>query len=382
MDDTQTASPADAPYEVVEFDTKEQWLDARRGLVTGSDAGPILGLHETRTAFNVFAGKKGIEPALDEDMWQLRRGRALEPELADVFSKRTKRKLVVPWSKPFGILVSRKYPWLAHTIDRAVVSTSVTTGSFAPGGIEAGAVEVMTDGWEGKSTRGSLRYRWGDYTMPDEYYMQNTVGLIVTGFPRWFLTVAIGDDEPRDYETAAPDPAFEAAVLERLEQFWARHIRDGIPPDLDGSEAARLYLRQKFPKNLGSYIGVAGEIEHQVLAYRDILAREKALEELKATIQNKLIAVIGDHDGLEGEWGRIHYKLTKSAPAWKEAAAKLHGDFQNTVALLRAMSEHIPLSLALQDIAHHGVPALDAYADASRGEDYRKLNPKFKKETD
>ena len=334
-------------YEVAEFPTKDDWLDARRGLITGTDAAAILGLHAHRTAFEVWAEKTGNAPK-SEASWRMRRGLAIESELAQVFSERTKKKLAKPWSAPFGIVISRETPWLAHTPDNFVYPDT--------------SDPLPEAGWEGKSTRGTLRYRWQDFEIPDEHYMQNTIGLIVTGLPRWFVTVEIGDDDPKDYETPAPAPEFRAAILEQLDGFWQKHVRGGIAPDVDGSAAARHYLQKRFPTTIGSYIGVGGEMEDRVFRYRQLLAIEKEAAAEKELIKNQLLDVVGEHDGIEGEWGRIHMKWRDGNVSWKDVAHRLHSHLVDAVG---QRMEILPLTTIAND---------------HRGERHRHFDPKFRKE--
>ena len=72
--------------------TREEWLDARRNGIGGSDASAILGLNPYSSPLKVYLDKigKGEEQETNEAM---RQGTDLEPYVAERFTKETGKKV-------------------------------------------------------------------------------------------------------------------------------------------------------------------------------------------------------------------------------------------------------------------------------------------------
>ena len=101
---------------------REDWLNARRGGIGGSDAPAILGLDRYRSPFDVYADKLGLKPE-QEDNEAMRQGRDLEQYVAERFMEATGKKV----RRRNGILQHPEHPWMIANIDRWVVGEFQST---------------------------------------------------------------------------------------------------------------------------------------------------------------------------------------------------------------------------------------------------------------
>ena len=70
----------------VTYANRSEWLEARRGGIGGSDAATLLGVSKFSSPYKLWAEKTGRDIG-DFDNPYMRRGRALEPVIADLFDK-------------------------------------------------------------------------------------------------------------------------------------------------------------------------------------------------------------------------------------------------------------------------------------------------------
>ena len=90
-----------------------EWLQARRGKVTGTGLKKILGRPQTRTDYfyEVLAERLTSE-GLEEGENAMQRGVRLEPEALEAFEKKTKKSVEIA-----GLCVDDKNEWIANSPD-------------------------------------------------------------------------------------------------------------------------------------------------------------------------------------------------------------------------------------------------------------------------
>lgn len=192
--------------------SREAWLEARRGSIGGSDAAAILGLNPYSSPYALWAEKTGaIEPEDISDKEPVRLGVYLEDYVARRFTELTGKRV----RRENYILKNPAYPWAHANVDRLIIG-------------EKSGLECKTT-----SEINLKRFRGGEY--PENYYCQCMHYMAVTGYPKWYLAVLIGNREVRVFELLRDEDEI-AALMDAERQFWGK-VTSGTPPETDGLQA-------------------------------------------------------------------------------------------------------------------------------------------------
>lgn len=189
---------------------REEWLEARRRGIGGSDAAAIMGASPWATKLTVYADKLGMLPEKDDTI-ATRFGRDVEEVVAKWFSEDTGKKV----RRVNAILQHPDYPWMLANIDRKVQGESA--------------------GLECKTTSAFNRTDFEGGSIPPYYYWQCVHYMAVTGFSRWYLAVIHGNSGFYHYEIPRNEEHIKL-LIEREEQFWENHVLAEVPPLPDGKE--------------------------------------------------------------------------------------------------------------------------------------------------
>lgn len=154
--------------------SRDEWLEARKMGIGGSDAGAILGLNPYSSPTRVFLDKTGqAEPQADN--YAMKIGRDLEDYVARLFTEETGKKV----RRRNAMLINDSYPFAVANVDREVVG-------------EKSLLECKTTS---KLDPQDLR----DGIAPDSYYCQCMHYLAVTGMERIYLAILYLSD-PKTFE--------------------------------------------------------------------------------------------------------------------------------------------------------------------------------------
>ncbi|MCL8208649.1 MAG: YqaJ viral recombinase family protein [Actinomycetia bacterium] len=256
------------PVPLVRTDTlpRDEWLAWRRRGLGGSDAAAVLGVSRYKSPWDVWADKMGLTPPDDPGeaaYW----GQRLEPLVAEEFARRT-GIAVASW--PY-LLQHPEHPWMLANLDRV-------TGD---GGI-----------LECKTTHPRHAAEWDDDGIPVEYLCQVQHYLAVTGAPHAWVAVLIGGQDFRTTRIER-DAAFIADLIALEAAFW-RRVASRIPPEPDGSPAARRTLLQLYPEATRDEAALPPDAEAWARAYLEAAAREAAAATDKERAAQALMALLGD----------------------------------------------------------------------------------------
>ena len=311
------------------------WLQERRSGLGGSDAAAILGLSRWATEIDVWMAKTGLAPERGETeaMWW---GSAVEEIVARRYVEKTGRKL---WN-PERVFRHPEREFLVGTPDRLVLGAKL-------------GVEVKTASIYSAADWG----REGSDEIPPAYVIQCCHYLALTGFPVWDVAVLIGGADFRIYRVVR-DVEFEREFVERLSDWWDRHVIRGERPGFDGSEGSGRYLAARFPKaEERTIIEAPVEAEEHVARIEQAKTAVKTWEEERALRENLLKELIGPADGMSGAAGDW-------LATWKNVAGRKQVDWEKVArALADLLSEKAGIEL--------GVRALQAaeaqFADEAPG---------------
>jgi putative phage-type endonuclease len=291
---------------------RKQWLATRKTGIGGTDAAAILGFSPWKSQMDVWLDKRGAVPerADPDKEFLLDLGLRLEPVIAGLYERETKREIVTPSQKIFR---HRQHPFLLASPDR------IGAEAFGPGpkfGVELKTENQFSDQF------------CEPYTdeVPQHYLLQCAHYMNVMDFPEWDVAVLHGGVKFSVYRLHR-DAELEQMMTERLLVWWDRHIIGNVPPDVDRSDAWRVYLHQKFPVQLLPMEKIDDERREMLTRYAQVRSAEKVIEALRDEMENQFKALIGDREGIYGAEGRITWKKTKDGKSvdYESAYRELRG---------------------------------------------------------
>lgn len=267
----------DAPYTIEHYDTRAEWLRARKRGLGASDAAPVLGMGRFRGAYSVATDKltEGIDDSQDEvQEWGLRHEPAIAKKFSDVMAELgTPVDLSDPGS--FTIFRSKERPHICCTPDRIVTSVA---------GILA---EV------------SLKCAWYDAAkewkkqIPLEYQIQGQQTIYVLGVDLLYYAALLEGCHFR-WHSLRRNQHWIDRMLPKLDTFW-ESIQRGEYPNVDDSHATAEALARRYSLPNKGQVELPDELTELGDQYDEILEKEKALEKAKLAIQNVAKAALGDN---------------------------------------------------------------------------------------
>jgi len=215
---------------VVTFDTKDEWLEFKRGTISATDAIAISGLrYFGRTPASVYFDKT-CGPGDDQASRAMARGTAMEPYLVAAYAE--DQEVILEPMPRWWCVRHPTIPWLTCSPD----------GLIAP---MAKCIEAKT----------SRRYvGWDDPDdvpdgVPFAYVVQCAIQMSCCDLDECDLVACVGSlDDFRVYRLQRNE-RLERALIERVTRFREEHILPGVVPEWDGSEAADRLLAELHPFN-------------------------------------------------------------------------------------------------------------------------------------
>lgn len=290
----------------------QEWLEARRTGIGGSDIAAVLGLSPWRSPLDVWKDKVGqAEPQeINEKMeW----GILLEDLVA--------RK----WARTFGKLVRRVNQVLRHpllpmvaNIDRAIH--------------EAGTMPVVNGQFrtkeflECKTASEYSKHLWGEEgtdEIPEYYITQCLHYLGITGCDVCHVAVLIGGSDFRAYKVLRDDEAI-GIMWDAAAKWWRDYVvTRNPPPPRTIEEAQALFPRHKDAKS----ITVSEHTKGLILSLRAMQEVRKDAENKEKELKDLIASEMRDAEALVDASGRplLTWKASKDSEktSWEKAAQEL-----------------------------------------------------------
>lgn len=242
----------------------ERWRDERLRGLGGSDIAAVLGLVKWESEFGLWLTKIGMRPPVVETP-MMTRGRYAELMLSQWFADQTGLALrrTGTWAVP-------EYdPETGRTVDAGWMRCNPDRFTSDGGGVEFKAPD--TDDWGDLWTRGPAEHA----------VVQAEWCMAVTGCPHWYVVADGGRDGLRWWRIDRDEQRLRWMV-DRAAGWWYRHVVDGYPPDVDGSEATtRACKESSTPAG-----GLADKVE--VPGCADWARRRRELKEAQKAAQAEL----------------------------------------------------------------------------------------------
>jgi hypothetical protein len=102
-------------------------------------------------------------------------------------------------------------------------------------------------------------------------------------------------------------------LVGQLVSWWKQYVVTDTPPPIDGSEAWTKYLSKQFRSHVLP-LKPADDLALEWFEQREHAKKVIAeAEQLKADAENHLREIIGEHEGIEGPFGKLTWKKTKDS---------------------------------------------------------------------
>ena len=276
--------------------THDEWLEARRIGIGGSDVSAIMGLNAYKSPLSVYLDKIGESPLEDTSSEAAFWGTQLEDVIARHYAETNGVKI----RRNNHILIHPEYPWMIANIDREAFSD--IRGHYG--------VEVKTAGLRNS-------YLWDDGNVPVPYVLQMQHYMAVTGWDVFVCPALIGGQQYIEREIPR-DEAIIATLIEAEGEFWDK-VQRRIPPAWDGSQEASRILQALYPKaETGKQIVLPSTTLDVILAHQelDLQVKEakgvvKDLETKKKAYEQEIAAIMGDAETGIIDGIQVTYKTTE-----------------------------------------------------------------------
>ena len=260
--------------------THEEWLEARKFGITGTDLGGLTGISKYSTPIKVYLDKTGeLEPIEDNEAMYW--GRVMEDVIAKEFQSRNNIKI----NKVNAILKHPEYEWALGNIDRLITNEKG----------EKGILEI-------KTVSEYLKTSWDGEEVPPQYMVQIQWYMFVTGATYGYFAALLGGNKYVQ-KYVERDEELINMLLDIGKDFWENNIQKKIPPLVDGSEASTDLLKTLYPESIeGAEIQLPDEALDLIEKREQLKEQSKELDEnikecenkLKDLLKNNEVGVVGD----------------------------------------------------------------------------------------
>ena len=250
----------------------EEWLEYRKQGIGGSDASVVCGINRYKSPVELWLEKTDQMPSQEAGeaaYW----GTQLEPFVRAEFTKRTGIEV----RHRSELLQSEEHPFMLANLDGVCEVPDVGTCVF-----------------EAKTASAYKAGEWED-TIPDEYMLQVQHYMAVTGYAGTYIAVLIGGNTFK-WRFVERDEELISMLIELEANFW-EHVQNGTPPPLDGSDASKKFLSERFPSSTPqSHITLPDTAADLLAQYDEACAQLETVTEKKQKAENLLKEMMGENE--------------------------------------------------------------------------------------
>lgn len=251
----------------------DEWLKARKKGIGGSDASAIAGLNKWRSPIQVYMEKMDeipdIPPGNEEAIYW---GHVMEDIVAREFTERTGMKV----RKRNAILHHPEHEWMLANVDRLIVGKK--------------------EGLECKTASEYLKQQWTDDEVPVAYLLQCQHYMAVTGYKAWWIAVLVGGNK-FVFKKIERDEELIEQLIGIEKDFWENNVLQGVPPEIDGSDASVKFLNAMYPdSDEETSTDLPEETDQYFDAIEALKDEVKGLQERQKEYENKIKQMIGGHE--------------------------------------------------------------------------------------
>lgn len=260
------------------FNSREEWLEARKDGIGASEVATIVGLNPWETPYQLWRRKIGIDPAKPMNA-AMNTGHILEDGVAQFWAQATGREIIAA-SKDDFMFIDKDRPYLRVSPDRTFWIEGATRNDDNKGILECKTTRMKVD----------------PDNLPKYWFCQVQMNLGVAGYSQGSLAwLSAGQGFDFGYMDLKFVPDFYGWLTESVSRFWIDNIIGGQEPSaVNVSDVILKYSRHTG----GKIIECSDEV---FTAYQDLKEVKKeldALKERKETLEATLKMAFGDAEAL------------------------------------------------------------------------------------
>ncbi len=297
------------------MNAREEWLNARKSGIGGSDIAALLGLSKFKTPLQLWLDKTGRsadqpDPAASERMhW----GNVLEDVVARHYAELHDVKI----QRVNSMLRHTDCPVALANIDRAVVTPGSRARWDDSGQRLMGASRIL----EVKTAHAMAANSddWGapgSDEVPESYWLQVQWYLGITGLDFADLAVLFGGQKYAEYIIQA-DKALFPELLAEANGWWQRHVVEDLPPEPTTEDDAR---RLWASHTAGKELIVSADVACAVQRLAEVKGFIDDLKDQEQQLRDTICTAFGDAE-------TISYMGRKLA-TWKQNKASAKTDWK------------------------------------------------------
>lgn len=252
----------------------DEWLEIRKTIIGASDVAAILGVSPWGSPWSVWAEKMGLFSSHKDDV-VLQWGKDLEIAIERRFM-RERGSLVVAQQH---LARHPEFPRVGATLD-GLETPGIDKPVVAPVDWKTGDRE-----WE---------------SVPVQYACQAQMQMLTTGLDVMRFALFVDRFSPLYIYEVERNQSDIDFIMERLYEFWDKHIVTAIPPETDGHDATLEALAKTFPEHVrDKYVDLDGLVEIYE-AWQNARAEMEEIEKVEKAARARIVDALGD-----AEEGRI-----------------------------------------------------------------------------
>lgn len=274
-------------------ENREEWLEARRKVITATEVSAILGLHPYETARTVYLKKTGQMPETEQTE-AMYLGTKLEPLIAEMHAERHGLDFARDMEQT-GFMIAKDNPRHGATPDYIIKPTDT----------------LLECKWAGPNTMRNFGQDGTD-DVPQHYLLQVQWQLHCSGKAKAVLTVLTAYGKVKTFAIERDDEIIRRMAF-RANLFIGEYLDAEMPPPLSGREPDTDLLKTMYPQDDGRVIAAPYDMEETIALLATKVTEYKELETEVDGYKNKIKEFMGESTRMESDWGRFSWKTSKDS---------------------------------------------------------------------
>jgi len=239
-----------------------KWVSTRRYGIGGSEIGTICGVNPYACLMDLYLYKVyGTRQEFTEEAKErMRWGTILEDVIAMEFERKNNAKCY-----KIDMLKNKNYNFLLANVDRLITENGEVTAIL-----------------ECKTAGASSKDDWINGIIPVSYVYQVQWYMYITGIHKSYIAGLIGGQVYTQKEIIYDSNLIENILLPKAWDFWHKNVLAKEEPEIDGSQAAVNFIKNKYPTPTSK------EICSLDTDYEEMIIKLKELKEKKAEIEEEI----------------------------------------------------------------------------------------------
>lgn len=267
---------------IKKFETKEDWLKLRLGVITSTEVSALFGMNPYTTKFELYHQKKNEETVILEDNDRMKWGRRLEQPIAEGVAE--DQGWTVEAFKDFGVMEDLR------------AGSSFDYKITAP---EAGLLEIKNVDFI------QIKNKWiiEDGLVieaPAHIELQVQHQLMVTGLSVCYIAALEGGNKVHLIKRT-PQPQIIQAIKDKITKFW-QDVEQGNEPKPNWERDADFIAKLNNFAEPGKVMDVTpARLDELALEYGEVSKQASEMEKKKKALKAEMLTLIGESEKVIGE---------------------------------------------------------------------------------